>query len=333
MKVLLYLEAERWLTQSGIGRAIKHQQKALRAAGVSYTTDPTQDYDLVHINSYGPKSWWMMHKAHKAGKTVVMHGHSTEEDFRDSFIASNWLSPLFRRYLCLFYEKADAIITPTQYSKSLIESYGITTPIYAVSNGIDLAKYEKNLAKERAFREHFSLSPDQPVVVCAGLYFRRKGIEDFVEVAKCLPQIQFIWFGDMNKYLIPKSIRRLVEKDHPENVTFAGYIKGDIYEGALTGADAFFFPSREETEGIVVLEALASKQHTILRDIPVYQGWLDRASTHLTTGVDGFIQAIEEVLSGRSDKREEGYRVAKARGIETVGQQLKTVYETVLASD
>ena len=34
------------------------------------------------------------------------------------------------------------------------------------------------------------------------------------------------------------------------------------------------FPSREETEGIVVLEALASQQQVLVRDIPVYQGWL-----------------------------------------------------------
>ena len=34
----------------------------------------------------------------------------------------------------------------------------------------------------------------------------------------------------------------------------------------------FSFPSREETEGIVVLEALASQQQVLVRDIPVYQG-------------------------------------------------------------
>ena len=42
----------------------------------------------------------------------------------------------------------------------------------------------------------------------------------------------------------------------------------------LLWADAFFFPSYEETEGIVVLEALSSYQQVILRDIPVYEGWL-----------------------------------------------------------
>ena len=34
------------------------------------------------------------------------------------------------------------------------------------------------------------------------------------------------------------------------------------------------FPSRERNEGIVVLEALASQQQVLVRDIPVYQGWL-----------------------------------------------------------
>ena len=38
--------------------------------------------------------------------------------------------------------------------------------------------------------------------------------------------------------------------------------------------ESFLFPSREETEGIVVLEALASQQQVLVRDIPVYQGWL-----------------------------------------------------------
>ena len=39
----------------------------------------------------------------------------------------------------------------------------------------------------------------------------------------------------------------------------------------MSGANAFFFPSYEETEGIVVLEAFASHQHVVLRDIPVYE--------------------------------------------------------------
>lgn len=333
MKVLLYLEAPHYLRKSGIGRAIKHQERALTLAGCPYTTDPKDDYDLVHLNTYGIKSWLLLNKAQKAGKKVIMHGHSTEEDFRDSFIGSNLISPLFRWYLCQFYKRADAIITPTTYSKQLIAGYGIKKPIYAVSNGIDLSRYEKSVVKEAAFREYFGLTDNQPVVMCAGLYFKRKGIEDFIKVAEKMPHVRFIWFGETNKWVIPWSVRRIVEKNHPDNVTFAGYIKGDIFEGAMSGADAFFFPSKEETEGIVVLEALASGQHVILRDIPVYEGWLSDQSVELARDVDGFVRTIQNVLDGKVNKLAQGYEVAKSRSIEKIAKELVRVYKTVMEQE
>ncbi|EHJ51543.1 glycosyltransferase family 4 protein [Streptococcus macacae] len=330
MKVLLYLEAEQYLKKSGIGRAIKHQERALTLAGIDYTTDPKENYDLVHINTYGFKSWRLLNHAKKAGTKVIMHGHSTEEDFRNSFIGSNFLAPFFRRYLCHFYKKADAIITPTAYSKRLIERYGITNPIYPVSNGIDLERYIPNKAKEKAFRDYFQLSEDEKVVICAGLYFKRKGIKDFVKVAQKMPHVRFIWFGETNKWVIPHDVRLIVSKKHPANVTFAGYIKGDIFEGAMSGASAFFFPSLEETEGIVVLEALASHQHVILRDIPVYEGWITDEAVELATTVNGFVEAIEKVLDGHSQKKEIGYKVAQSRNIDKVAHELSQVYQKVM---
>ncbi|AIX04485.1 glycosyltransferase [Streptococcus agalactiae] len=330
MKVLLYLEAEEYLKKSGIGRAIKHQEKALQIAGIDYTTNPADDFDLVHMNTYGIRSWLLMSKAKKTGKKVIMHGHSTEEDFRNSFIGSNLVSPLFKWYLCRFYQKADAIITPTDYSKQLIKAYGIKKPIFVLSNGIDLSRYKRSEKKEAAFRHYFHLSKDDKVVMGAGLYFMRKGVDQFVEVAAKMPDIRFIWFGETNKWVIPRKVRKIVTKQHPSNVTFAGYIKGDVYEGAMSASDAFFFPSREETEGIVVLEALASHQHVVLRDIPVYHGWVTEDSVELATDVDGFVEKLDKVLSGKSDKIKEGYRVAESRSIERIAHELASVYQKVM---
>ncbi|WP_159582834.1 glycosyltransferase family 4 protein [Streptococcus halichoeri] len=330
MKVLLYLEAEGFLTKSGIGRAIKHQAKALALVGQAFTVDPNDDYDLVHINTYGIKSWRLMKRAQKQGKKVIMHGHSTEEDFRNSFVFSNFIAPFFRRYLCLFYKTADAIITPTEYSKTLIQNYGITTPIYAISNGIDLTQYQADPVKEQAFRDHFQLVREEKVVIGAGLYFMRKGIDDFVRVARELPEVQFIWFGETNRWVIPRKVRRLVSSKHPKNVRFPGYIKGPVYEGAMTGADAFFFPSREETEGIVVLEALASRQRLVLRDIPVYHGWISSDSAELAADATGFKEALERILSNQSDKRDAGYAVAQSRNLEQIAKELINVYQKVM---
>lgn len=330
MKILLYLEGEKLISKSGIGRAIKHQERALTIAGIDYTTNPKDEYDIVHINTYGFKSLRLLHKAKKKQKKVIVHAHSTKEDFENSFRGSNMLAPMVKNYLTFFYEQADHIITPTPYARELLRGYGITRPITPISNGIDLAKYQPKPEKEAAFRQYFELGPDEKVVISAGLYFKRKGIEDFVKVAEQMPDVRFIWFGQINKLLIPQDIVDLVEKNHPANVQFPGYIKGPVFEGAMSGADAFFFPSYEETEGIVVLEALASRQHTLVRDISVYQGWLDEQAVAMGRDNQDFVRELKAILSGQTDKRSAGYQVAESRSITKVAQELAQVYKKVM---
>ena len=50
VKVLLYTESEKLLSKSGLGKAIKHQINALEENNIPYTTNPKDDYDIVHIN-------------------------------------------------------------------------------------------------------------------------------------------------------------------------------------------------------------------------------------------------------------------------------------------
>ena len=46
MKVLLYTEGKKSISKSGLGKAIKHQMRALELAGVEYTTNPKDDFDI-----------------------------------------------------------------------------------------------------------------------------------------------------------------------------------------------------------------------------------------------------------------------------------------------
>ena len=71
MKVLLYTEGQKMTKNSGLGKAIKHQMKALESVNVEYTTNLKDNYDIIHINFYGPKSYHLAKKAHRLGKKVV----------------------------------------------------------------------------------------------------------------------------------------------------------------------------------------------------------------------------------------------------------------------
>lgn len=333
MKVLLYFEGEKILAKSGIGRALEHQKRALSKVGIEYTLEADcTDYDILHINTYGIKSYSIVKKAKKLGKKVIYHAHSTEEDFRNSFIGSNQISPLVKKYLVSLYSKADYLITPTPYSKDLLEGYGITVPIASISNGIDLNRFERSEEKEKKFKEYFKINENQKIIICVGLYFERKGIIDFVKLARKFPNYRFIWFGYTPMYSIPKAIRRIVKEEHPVNVEFPGYIKGDIIEGAYSAADLFFFPSYEETEGIVILEALASKQQVLVRDIPVYKGWLeDKVNSYMGKTNEEFADLIEKLVENELPNTcQAGYNVAKDKSIDRIGHELKNVYEKVL---
>ncbi len=326
MKVLLYSEAFNLVKISGLGRAIMHQRRALELIGVDYTLNPKDDYDVVHINTLWLKSKLLAKRAKKAGKRVVYHAHSTEEDFRNSFIGSNLFSGLFKKWICSCYNCGDAIITPTEYSKKLIEGYGITKPIYPISNGIELEKYVPQPTDRSEFRKKFGLSEEDKVIISVGLYIERKGILDFVEMAKAMPDCKFIWFGKTPLYTVPHKIRKAVRIKLP-NLIFAGYVQPDELKKAYVGCDAYIFPTFEETEGIVLLEALAVNANVIVRDIPVF-GWLeDGKDCYKAKDKDDFMVKIRGILSGELPSiRENGRKAVEKMDIGKIGNRLMAVY-------
>lgn len=332
MKVLLYFENIKSISKSGIGRALKHQIRACEMSGIEYTLNPKDDYDIAHINTYMSKSYRVLKQAKKKGKPVIVHGHSTIEDFRDSFRCWRFLGLFYLTGVKRMYSHADYIVTPTPYSKKLIENYGYNKEVFAVSNGIDLKAYEYHPEYKDVFRNYFKLKPEEKVVIGLGLPFKRKGLHDFFEVARRMPDVKFIWFSHLSPLLQSHFIRKAI-RHRPSNAIMAGYVEDfNVVRGAFQNADAFFFPSYEENEGIVTLEALASKCPCVIRDIGVYEDWLhDGVDCYKGHNNDEFVEILTKVINHRDEKIiEAGYKVVSERSIDKVGTQIKDVYEYVL---
>ena len=110
MKIKLYFGQEDAIKKSGIGRAFVHQKKALELSGIPYTTDKDDlDYDILHINTVWPDSFKIINQARKYNKKIVYHAHSTEEDFKNSFMFSNTVSGVYKKWLISMYTKGDYI--------------------------------------------------------------------------------------------------------------------------------------------------------------------------------------------------------------------------------
>ena len=333
VKVWLYAEGLKAIGKSGLGKAIEHQMKALEDEGIEYTLTPKEDYDILHINTWYVKSYFVAKRAKKKGKKIVYHAHSTEEDYKSGFIFAKQTSKLIKWWLIKCYKLGDVIVTPTLYSKRLLQGYkGLENKkIYAISNGIDLDFFEPNKEYGEAFRKIYGFSKDDKVVVGIGLYIERKGIVDFVELAKRMPEYKFIWFGHspIAAATLPVKIALTTKLD---NLIFAGYVEKDMIRAALNGCDLYVFPTFEETEGIPIIEAMACKTPSIVRDIPIFDGWLEEGKNmYKAKDVDAFEQKIKDILEGKLPSLVDNYQsVVDERNMKNIGKQLEAVYEEVL---
>lgn len=87
----------------------------------------------------------------------------------------------------------DAILTPTEYSRKLLISYGIKKPIIALSNGINIQQFVPDVENRKIFRQKYNLSEDKKVVLSVGHYIEHKGILEFMKWhEKCL---KFSFYG------------------------------------------------------------------------------------------------------------------------------------------
>ena len=333
MKILLYTEAMKIIRNSGVAKALSHQRDALARNGIEYTLNPKDDFDIAHINTYYLNSYHLAKKFKRKGIPLIVHGHSTREDFRNSFRLWKVMAIYVYRMLKKMYSIADLIVTPTPYSKKLILSYGYNTNVVDLSNGIDIEEYKENPEAVEEFKKYFNIKDGEKVIIGVGLPFRRKGIQDFMEVARKHPNIKFIWFGHLDRILVQPYILKCIRK-RPSNVIMPGYISGNIIKGAYQYASLFFFPSYEETEGIVVLEALASKTPLLVRDIGVYDGWLvNNKNCYMGKNNEEFSTLITKILeTDNSSIVREGFETAKERDLKNIGAKIKVIYEDLLKS-
>lgn len=334
MRICLYLEAAEMVAKSGFKTAFEQQRRALQGAGIEVIDDPARDdYDLLHLHFFGPKSLFYLKRARRFGAQVIAHAHSIgAHDFEDSFTLVNSISGLYEKYLYYFYESSDAIFTCSQYAREQLQAQGISKPIWVISNAVDRQKFRFNAEKRRHYRELLDLS--RFTVFCAGNVIPRKGVLDFLEVARRLPELDFVWFGHLwPKFMTfyPEMHKALEAK--PTNVKMPGFVSDT--PAAFAAGDLFFLPSFRENQPMVLLEAASLGRPLVARAIPEYRGWLaDGLNARLGDSVEDFVTQIRHIAQNSSEWQKlsrSSEELAEASSLPVVGRRLQELYTLVLA--
>lgn len=312
---------------SGIGQAIRQQARILKSIGITVVTDPGEPHDAAQFNVPFVDSYVQALRSRRNGAKIVWVAHSTEADIRGSFLGSNSFAPLLRRLYGRFYATADLVLTPTPYAKRLWLGYGLPEPIEPLTNGVDTEFFRPDPTAGERFRERHGIAAKERVIIGVGHYFRRKGIVDFVEISRRMPGEEFWWFGHSDLRAVTADVREHVGTA-PTNCHFPGFVSREELRDAYCGADLFLFPSYEETEGIALLEALACGVPVLVRDIPVYDEWLQGGThVHKFRGGAELTRMAKGILAGElSDTTAAGRALAEEHDYEIVAQRLLGLY-------
>jgi glycosyltransferase involved in cell wall biosynthesis len=133
--------------------------------------------------------------------------------------------------------------------------------------------------------ERFKHEPKDGTVLYSGKYEQRKGVYDFLDVARSLPSIRFRMTGWGPEEAALRAAA-------PKNVEFLDLKPGPALDQAYERASVFLSPSRAETFGIGVAEAMAAGC-TIVSTIPLgYEGTVVQPGDTVT-----MTTAIRQLLS------------------------------------
>lgn len=221
----------------------------------------SQRYDLVHIHTpfvaHRAGTWL----ARRLGIPAVETYHTFFEEYFHHYLPvlpRSWMRLAARAVPRRLERGLDGLIVPSRAIEQALRRYGLRVPIRIIPTGLDLAEFTAG-DKQRFCRTH-GLDPDRPTLVYVGRVAHEKNIGFLLEVVnqvrRTVPEVLLVVAGEGPAR---EALQRRVDQlQLSANVVFIGYLqRGQPLWDCYAAGDAFVFASKTETQGLVLLEALA----------------------------------------------------------------------------
>lgn len=162
------------------------------------------------------------------------------------------------KYSALLCNRCTSVTVPTQSIRDELLRFGVRRPIRVLPFGPDLRVYEEEGVWDP--RAALSIPGDAPLFLYAGRIASEKNLlfllDSFVQIREALPEAVMAFAGDgpLRAELEASAARLSVA----ENVRFPGFLDRKRLIDLYRAADAFLFASKTETQGLVIVEAMAA---------------------------------------------------------------------------
>jgi glycosyltransferase involved in cell wall biosynthesis len=206
--------------------------------------------DVVHAVGPACLGVWASIAARSLGLPLVASYHTDLPRYLPGYglgFAEPVIWPLLRRVHGL----AHINLCPSRFTRDELHEHGIE-PVGLWRGGVDTERFDP-AKRSLAMRLRLSAGePDGPILLYVGRVSPEKNLGIFARVLDAVPNARLAIVGD-------GPARASLERElRDRRVVFTGFLAGDELAAAFASADVFLMPSRTETLGFVVLEAMAA---------------------------------------------------------------------------
>jgi glycosyltransferase involved in cell wall biosynthesis len=255
------------------------EDRMMKAGAVLALEDRLREcaFDLLHVQTPFIAHRVGLVLAGRLGLPVVETYHTYFEEYLYHyvpFLPRRMMRAAARRFTRAQCNRMDAVIVPSQAMQDALGSYGVHTPLTVIPTGLEPQSYRSY--SRTAFRAQHSIPADRPVLVHVGRVAHEKNIgfllEVLEEVRRVFPEVLLVIAGEGPAR---RSLRKRVrDRGLAASTLFVDYLpRGPALWECYCSGDVFVFASATETQGLVLLEAMAlgipvvSTAHMGTRDI------------------------------------------------------------------
>ncbi len=217
--------------------------------------------DLIHIQTPFLAHYAGLRAGRARGLPVLATYHTFFEEYLYHYaplVPAAWLKALARRFSRTQCNALDGVVVPSTAMRDRLLQYGVRSPMHVLPTGIPLSRFRAG-DRERFRRDH-GIAPDRPVALYVGRVAHEKNIQFLLQAVaqarRVVPDLLFLVTGEGPA--LPTLRREAAGLGLVDSVRFLGYLdRQSELPDCYAAADLFVFASRTETQGLVLLEAMA----------------------------------------------------------------------------
>lgn len=218
--------------------------------------------NLVHVQTPFAAHYTGIKVARALGLPCIATYHTHFEEYLFHYIPllpRATLRALARRVARGQCDALDAVVVPSQAMAETLRDYGVTRPLHVIPTGLGEGEFVRGDGQR--FRDAHNIGRERKLALYVGRVAFEKNIGFLLEVAKLArrhrPDLLLLIAGDGPA--LPSLKRKTEQMGLTDHVRFVGYLSRESgLKDCYASANLFVFASLTETQGLVLLEAMAA---------------------------------------------------------------------------